>query len=121
MMTAAVEEGYVMRTPCTASVRKALPSIKSGSLRAKHWITATELESLAEHIDARYKAAVLVMGYMVLRRGEMAGIQRADIDLKHKTLSVNWSLADVNGHLELKAPRQRVEPAQARDPRVPSE
>jgi integrase len=105
MMTAALEEGYIMRTPCTASVRKALPSIKSGSLRAKRWITATEVESLAEHIDPRYKVAVLVMGYMGLRRGEMAGLQRADVDLKRKTLSVNWSLADVNGHLELKAPK----------------
>ena len=105
MMAAAVEEGYVTKSPCTASVRKALPSIESGSLRAKRWLTAEELEKLAVCIEPRYRAAVFVMGYMGLRRGEMAGLQRGDIDLKKKTLSVNWNLADVNGHLELKAPK----------------
>ena len=105
MMTAAVEEGYISKSPCTSSVRKALPSIASGSLRAKRWLTAEELELLADTIDRRYRAAVLVMGYMGLRRGEMAGLQRDDIDLKRKTLSVSWSLADVDGKLELKAPK----------------
>lgn len=105
MMTAAVEEGFISRSPCTSSVRKALPSLSSGSRRAKRWLTAEEIERLAEVIDERYKVAVLVMGYMGLRRGEIAGLQRSDVDLKAKTLSVNHSLAEVNGYLELKAPK----------------
>lgn len=105
MMAAAVEEGFISKSPCTSSVRKALPSITSGSLRAKRWLTAEQLELLADHIDRRYRAAVLTMGYMGLRRGEMAGLQRDDIDLKRKTLSVNWGLAEVSGHRELKAPK----------------
>lgn len=105
MMAAAVEEGYLPKSPCTSSVRKALPSLKSGSRIAKRWLTVEEIERLADAIDERYRAAVLVMGYMGLRRGEMAGLRRSDIDLKRQTLSVNHNLADTNGYLELKEPK----------------
>jgi integrase len=105
MMGAAVEEGFIPRSPCTSSVRKALPTLTNASRRAKRWLTAEEIERLADAIDERYRAAVLVMGYMGLRRGEIAGLQRSDIDLKKKTLSVNHSLAEVNGYLELKEPK----------------
>ena len=105
MMDVAVEDGLLAKSPVTKKVRKSLPSIPKNSLRAERILTIQELERLANTIDPRYRCAVLVMGYLGLRFGEMAGLQREDVDLERGVVSVNWGLEDDNGSLMLKEPK----------------
>lgn len=106
MMATALDEGYLHKNPCTKKVREALPSIRKDTMRAERYLSSvSEVEHLADCIYPRYRLAILLMGYMGLRRGEMAGLQRADVDLKQGVLSVNWTLSEVDGILELKEPK----------------
>jgi integrase len=63
---------------------------------------ATLIE-LAEEIDERYRALVLLAGLGGLRNGEMLGLERRDIDfLRHTTLSWTFSRHNI-GHTEFES------------------
>jgi integrase len=65
------------------------------------FLTAAEVRALAEAIDRHYRVWVYVAAYTGLRAGELAGLQRRDVDLLRGTLHVQRALKDVNGHLML--------------------
>jgi integrase len=75
VMGAAVDAGMVMQTPCR---RLPLPKVEREEMR---FLTPAETARLAEVIDPRYRALVLVAAYGGLRIGELAGLRRARIDL----------------------------------------
>jgi integrase len=52
---------------------------------------------LAEAIDPRYSAMVLLAAYCSLRFGELAGLRRARLDLLHRTVTVEESAVEVSG------------------------
>jgi integrase len=56
-----------------------------------------EVAAIAEHIDRRYRALVLVAAYCGLRAGELRGLRRRDVDLLHRTITVNQQLVDASG------------------------
>lgn len=51
-------------------------------------MTAEEMHTLAASIDESLRALVYVAAFAGLRRGELLGLQRADIDLLRKTIAV---------------------------------
>jgi integrase len=65
------------------------------------FLTANEVGRLAEAIDEQYRVWVYTAAYTGLRAGELAGLQRRDVDLLRGVLHVRQALKDVNGHLEL--------------------
>jgi integrase len=58
--------------------------------------TATVLQ-LADAIQPRLRALVLVAGFRTLRPGELLGLQRRDIDLLHGTIRVERQAHEITG------------------------
>jgi integrase len=82
VMNTAVREGIVAKNPCQ------VPG--AGSDRAKERTVASVVEvvALVEAITPRYRAAVLLAAWCGLRRGEVLGLNREDIDLDAGTVTV---------------------------------
>ena len=89
VMNAAVREGAILRNPCT------IPG--AGADRAKERPTATpaQIAALVDAITPRYRAAVLIAAWGGLRRGEIVGLHREDIDLVAGTVRVRRSRAEL--------------------------
>lgn len=67
---------------------------------AERPIVATQVvKDLAESIDRRYRAMVLIAGYAGLRTGESLGLRRCDIDLLHGEIHVSRQAQEVGGRI----------------------
>jgi integrase len=82
VLNTAVQDGLIDRNPCT------IP--RAGNPRAGRRPIATpaEIAALADVIKPEYKAAVLLGAWAGLRRGEILGLFRDDIDLDNATVTV---------------------------------
>lgn len=99
IMAAAVESGYLAQSPCRGVK---LPHVEKSEMR---FLTATELEHLAGAVPERYRALVLTTGYVGLRWGEVAGLQRQRLNLLRGTLTVAEILTEVRGHVGFGEPK----------------
>jgi integrase len=62
--------------------------------------------ALGDAIDPRYKALVLLAGFGGLRRGELLGLRRGDIDVLHRTVEVERQAIQMNsGERLVSAPK----------------
>jgi integrase len=102
IMRQAVEDEYLMKSPCDARIT--LPENKR-SRKADRWLTVPQLESLADAIEHRFRCVVLLMGYAGLRFGEVAGLTLDRVDLLHGQIVVRQSLQELAGKLKLKHPK----------------
>jgi integrase len=93
-MTRAVRMRLLRANPC---VGIELPKPRNAEML---FLTADELRAVAETIDPHYKLVVLVAGYLGLRSGEIAGLQRQDVDLLRGVVHVRRAVKDINGVLE---------------------
>ena len=75
VMNTAVRDGAIVKNPCQIA--------GAGSDRAKERPVASpaEVVALVEAITPRYRAAVLLAAWCGLRRGEVLGLRRDDVDL----------------------------------------
>jgi len=101
-MTAAVNADMVPRSPCRA-VR--LPRVEREEMR---FLNPAEVARLADVIDARYRALVLVAAYGGLRIGELVGLRRRRVDLRRGTVDVAEIVVEVRGELYMGPPRTRA-------------
>ena len=89
-----------MRSPCIvkgAGVEKAAE---------RPVISIDQANTLAEVVDPRYRAMVVLATWAGLRFGELAGLQRADINLKERTVRVSRQLQELkSGELVLGPPK----------------
>jgi len=78
----AVENDVLARNP--------LEGIKPPRVEAQEmrFLTPTDVATLANAIDERYQAFVIVGAYCGLRLGELAGLRRHRVDLLHRRLQV---------------------------------
>jgi len=83
----AVTDGIITRSPCR---EVKLPKIETPERR---FLPATEVEELADSIDARYRSLVLTGAYTGLRFGEMAALRTDDLDPLRRTLRVDEQLS----------------------------
>ncbi|MEZ5236135.1 MAG: site-specific integrase [Acidimicrobiales bacterium] len=67
-----------------------------------------ELHRLAEAIDPRYRAFVLLGGYGGLRLGEMLGLRWGRVDMLHRRVEVVETLVDVNNRISFDPPKTRA-------------
>lgn len=81
-----------------------LPAERSGDQR---FLTAEEVERLADAIAPRFRAFVLVASYGGLRFGELAALRRGRIDLLRGKVSVAETLVDLNGELSFGPPKTK--------------
>ncbi|MFH9977815.1 tyrosine-type recombinase/integrase [Streptomyces sp. NPDC017179] len=100
ILATAVSDQMIRRNPC---------QIKGAStVHTPERPTATvqEVYDLADAIQPRYRALVLMAGFLGLRWGELVGLHRRDLDLDHGTVRVRRAVAELtNGQREIKAPK----------------
>jgi len=82
VMNTAVRDGAIVKNPCQLA--------GAGTDRAKERPVASpaEVVALVEAITPRYRAAVLLAAWCGLRRGEVLGLRREDVDLAAGVVTV---------------------------------
>jgi integrase len=101
ILKAAVVNGYIARNPC-ATVKK--PG--DAPVEERIFLTPDELNALADGIDPRFRAMVLLAGYRGLRFGEAAGLRPARVNLLFGRIDVAEALKEVRGQLYFGPPKQ---------------
>ena len=84
----ALEDGKVQATPCT---------VKGGGQEhtpERPLLSPAQVLDVADRIEPRYRALVLLAGFGGLRLGELLYLQRRHIDLLHRTVTVEGQLVD---------------------------
>jgi hypothetical protein len=100
IMATAVDDGLIRRNPCRIKGASAERSPERPVL------TIAQVYALADAIGPRYRALILLACFCGLRWGELAGLQRADIDCDRKTIRVARQLCEVAGRQPFLAPAQ---------------
>jgi integrase len=98
ILATAVDDGLIRRNPCRikgASVEKS---------PERPVVTIGQVYALADAIGPRYRALVLLACFCGLRWGELAGLQRADIDCDRRTVRIARQLCEVAGRQPFLAP-----------------
>jgi integrase len=92
ILNTAVDDGLIRRNPCRIKGAGQEKSPERVSL------TIAQVYALAEAIDQRYRALVLLGTFGSLRWGELAALRRGDIDLEACTVRVDRQLTEtING------------------------
>lgn len=100
MMRTAVADEVIVRNPCQVE--------RAGVERAPERPVATvaQVSSIADAIAPRFRLLVLLAAWCGLRRGELMGLQRADLNLLHGTVRIERSMQQLsNGSLLLGPPK----------------
>lgn len=82
ILNTAVEDRHLVTNPCT---------IKGAGVEAAEERAIPDLQqvfALADAVAARYRALVLLAAFGGLRKGELFGLRRADIDLLHRVIEI---------------------------------
>ena len=96
------DSAVIRSNPCD---RVKLPRIER---REMLFLTPTEVATLADRIDERYRAFVLVGAYCGLRFGEMAGPRPLRIDLTRRRLDIAEIVTEVRGQHHTGPPKTRA-------------
>jgi integrase len=91
MMRLAVRRGLISSDPTDGT------ELPAAIIREQRFLTAPELQALAHVMPERLRAEVWTLGLAGLRFGEMAALERADIDILCRRIAVRRSLAEVDG------------------------
>src|SRR5580658_9855822 len=102
VLRSAVEEGVMATNPCSA-VR--LPRVERTEMR---YLAPAEVSRLADAIDPRYRAVVLLGAYGGLRAGELFGLRVPRLDLPAQRLDVVEQVVEVSGNLHFGAPKTKA-------------
>jgi integrase len=99
----AVDDGAVKRNPCRI---KGAGQEKSAE---RPVLTIAQVFALAEAVEPRYRALVLLAMFSSLRWGELAALRPCDIDLDARTVRVTRQLTEVRGQgLAFGPPKSRA-------------
>jgi integrase len=82
MCATALEDGLIARNPCV---------IKGASVERpaeRPVATITEVYAIADAVEPRYRAMVLLATFCALRVGELRALRQVNLDLLHRTVSV---------------------------------
>jgi integrase len=85
-------DGIIARTPC-AGIK--LPP--EGRREEMLFLTAKQLNELADAIDARYRTLIYLAGYGGLRAGEIAALEVAKVNVLAGTITVDCAASEVRG------------------------
>jgi integrase len=107
----AVQDRLIQHNPVA---KLPLPKIEHSEMR---FLTSDEVWELADEIDARYRAFVLVGGFCGLRLGELLGLRWSRVDLSGRRLQVTETLVDIEGAIHFGPPKTN---ASVRSVPVPS-
>lgn len=111
----AVDADLINRSPCRGIT---LPAVERREVR---FLNPAEVARLADVIDPRYRAPVLVGAYGGLRVGEMGALRLSRFDRRRRVLRVEETLAEISGVLSFQPPKTRASRRTVRLPRPVAE
>jgi integrase len=82
-----------------------LPKVEREEMR---FLTADEVRHLADTIDPRYRAFVLVAGYGGFRLGELLALRWKRVDLLRRQITITETLTDLAGRISFGPPKTRA-------------
>lgn len=82
ILTTAVEDGHLIANPCTIKGAGVEPSPE------RPIPTVDQAHQLADAIQPRMRIAVLLAAFVGLRKGELLGLHRGDIDLERNEIAI---------------------------------
>ena len=103
IMRTAVIDGVILASPCKVK--------GAGSERAPERPVATiaEIEALHQAMPGHLRLVILLATWCQLRRGEILGLRRCDIDLNGSTITIEQSRTfRMNGDSIIKEPKSRA-------------
>lgn len=112
-LRAAVEAGILLQSPCRGI---SLPKIESTEMPV---LNAGQALHLAECINPRYRALVLLAAYSAMRWGELIALKPERLDLGSRTVDVAETIVELGGRLyppsppKTRAGRRRIPLPQA--------
>ena len=90
---AAVESGYIGRSPCVGV------KLPRAVIREMHVLTAEQVKAIAAAVPEEYEALIHLLAFGGLRWGEAAALRRKRVNVLRRRVEVAESLADVDGRL----------------------
>lgn len=93
ILNTAIEDEFIEVNPCRIRGANVPPKQRE----EEQVLSPQQITELANLVEARYRAMVLVSAYGTLRHAELIGLQRRDIDLSEGTVTVRWNLNRVDG------------------------
>jgi integrase len=101
VMNAAIRDGAIARNPFQ------IKGAGSDRARERQIATPAEVAALVDAITPRYRAAVLIAAWGGLRRGEIIGLMRGDIDVSNGVLVIRRNRLELleSRHAEDKDPK----------------
>lgn len=103
VLNTAVSDELIVRNPC----RVAGAGIERHAERPQ--INASQVFELADQMPDRYRALILIAGFVGLRQGELLGLRSRHLDLLHGTLTVDQQEQQLrNGELIIGPPKSEA-------------
>lgn len=100
ILNTALDDGLIERNPCR------IKGAGTANHSERPFLSVSEVYGLAEAVPPRFRALVLLAAFCALRFGELAALQRRDINLEARTVSVRRSLAETRtAGITMKAPK----------------
>ncbi|ABD10581.1 site-specific recombinase XerD [Frankia casuarinae] len=103
LMTAVREDELIRTNPCR------IPGADQENAPERPVLTVSQVFALAEKLGGRYRALVLVTTFASLRWGEVAALQRRDLDTDDGIVHIRQSLVEIGGQgVVLGPPKSRA-------------
>ncbi|MER5462024.1 site-specific integrase [Streptomyces sp. NPDC002668] len=100
IMNTAVDDGLIQRNPCR------IKGAGAAKTAERPFLEVQEVSRLAEAVPAHFRVFILLAAFTGLRFGELAALQRRDVDLERRTISVRRAIAETRTDgLLVKAPK----------------
>jgi integrase len=91
ILTTAADDGLIRRNPC----RIKGAGIESSPERPV--VSLRQIYTIADLIEPRYRALILLAAFGSLRWGELAALRRADLNLTERTVKIERSMTELPG------------------------
>ncbi|MFE4593351.1 tyrosine-type recombinase/integrase [Streptomyces laurentii] len=88
IMNTAVDDELIQRNPCQ------IKGAGAAKTAERPFLDVSEVFQLADAVPARFRVFILLVAFTGLRFGELAALQRHDVDLDRRTVAVRRSLAE---------------------------
>ncbi|WP_326621136.1 site-specific integrase [Streptomyces decoyicus] len=100
IMNTAVDDGLIQRNPCR------IKGVGAPKTAERPYLTVPEVYRIADAMPPHFRVLVLLAAFTGLRFGELAALERHDVDLERRTISVRRSQAETRTQgLTIKAPK----------------
>ncbi|MFF5763050.1 tyrosine-type recombinase/integrase [Streptomyces tanashiensis] len=88
ILNTTVDDELIQRNPCR------IKGAGAAKTAERPFLEVTEVFQLADAVPARFRVFILLAAFTGLRFGELAALQRHDVDLDRRTVAVRRSLAE---------------------------